>query len=413
MPPIIAEVISIGDELTSGFRLDTNSQWLSQQLGDLGITVMYHSTVGDDQAANVNVFSTAADRADVVVCTGGLGPTADDLTRQCMAAMAGVELELNPDQLDHLKTFFAKRGRTMTPTNEIQAYFPAGATVIPNPEGTAPGIELTVQGGQRTCVFFALPGVPAEMKQMFAATVGVRLKQITGEKLVLHHHVLRCFGSGESHIESLLPDMVARGRDPLVGITASSGTISLRLTTKAESVDQCLENMQPTLKTIYQTLGDLVFGTNDDTLESVVVQQMKRAKIGLAIEDQGLHGDVAGLLSKSAGDVWAVVRSVNRTDDKPSMNRADLLLVARETKAHFKQAWGLAIGRIVRNAQSGVDEFSIAIVDDHDNVFDETFSYSGHSATRQSIACKRVLNFLRLHLQKNVQPSLNESDKTR
>ena len=410
MPPIIAEVISIGDELTSGFRLDTNSQWLSQQLGDLGITVMYHSTVGDDQAANVNVFSAAAARADVVVCTGGLGPTADDLTRQCMAAMAGVELELNPEQLEHLKTFFANRGRTMTPSNEIQAHFPVGAIVIANPEGTAPGIELTVEGDQRTCVFFALPGVPAEMKQMFAATVGARLKQITGTKLVLHHHVLRCFGSGESHIESLLPDLVARGRDPLVGITASSGTISLRLTTKAESVDQCLENMQPTLKLIYEALGDLVFGVNDETLQSVVARQMTQAQIGLAIEDHGLHGDVASLLSKCAGDVWAVVRSVNRTENTPSMDKGNLTRVARETKAHFKQAWGLAIGGIVRDVESDVDEFAIALVDDQDNIFDETFSYSGHSATRQSIACKRVLNFLRLHLPKDALPTLNGSD---
>ena len=409
MPPIIAEVISIGDELTSGFRLDTNSQWLSQRLGDLGITVMYHSTVGDDQRANVSVFSTAAARSDVVVCTGGLGPTADDLTRQCLAEMAGVELELNPEQLEHLKTFFAKRGRTMTPTNEIQAHFPAGAIVIPNPEGTAPGIELTVKADQRASVFFALPGVPAEMKQMFAATVSVRLRQITGEKLVQHHHVVRCFGSGESHIESLLPDFVARGRDPLVGITASAGTISLRLTTKAESVDQCLEKMQPTLNTIKEILCDLVFGINDDTLQSVVSEQMRQAQIGLAIEDHGLHGDVAALLSKSAGNVRAVTRS-NSMDNGLGMNLADVTRAARETQDFFKQAWGLAIGSLARNVDSGVEEFTIALVDSQDSVFTDTFSYRGHSATRQSIACKRVLNFLRLHLPNDVSSTLKESD---
>ena len=114
MPPIIAEVIAIGDELTTGYRLDTNSRWISQQLCDLGITVMYHSTVGDDLDANIAVFAVAANRADVIVCTGGLGPTADDLTRQAIATMAGVELELYDDQLKHLEAFFARRGRTMT-----------------------------------------------------------------------------------------------------------------------------------------------------------------------------------------------------------------------------------------------------------------------------------------------------------
>ena len=289
MPPIIAEVIAIGDELTTGYRLDTNSRWISQQLCDLGITVMYHSTVGDDLDANIAVFAVAANRADVIVCTGGLGPTADDLTRQAIAAMAEVELELYDDQMEHLEAFFARRGRTMTPSNRIQAHFPAGAIVVPNPEGTAPGIEFKTTHTQTPATIFALPGVPAEMKQMWAATVEKKLMELTGEVNVIHHHVIRCFGSGESHIESLLPDLVKRGRDPLVGITASGGTISLRLTTRAQTVDQCLEKMSKTQATIESILGDFVFGYNDDLLETVVAGQLSDANVTLVIHDAGLH----------------------------------------------------------------------------------------------------------------------------
>jgi len=264
---------------------------------------MYHSTVGDDLNANTNVFSVAAQRADVIVCTGGLGPTADDLTRHAIAAMASVELELYDDQLKHLEAFFARRGRTMTPSNKIQAQFPAGALVIPNPEGTAPGIEFKTTHTQTPATIFALPGVPAEMKQMFAGTVEKKLMGLTGEVNVIHHHVIRCFGSGESHIESLLPDLVKRGRDPLVGITASGGTISLRLTTRAQSVERCLEKMSDTQATIESLLGDLVFGYNDDLLESVVADQLKDANATLTIHDAGLHGDVATMLLKAGGNI--------------------------------------------------------------------------------------------------------------
>ena len=131
-----AEVVSIGDELTSGQRLDTNSQWLSERLGELGIRVLYHSTVGDDLEANVRVFREAFDRADFIVCTGGLGPTADDLTRQALAEATGRELVQDDAALAHIRALFARRQRPMPDRNVCQALFPAGSSVIPNPHGT-------------------------------------------------------------------------------------------------------------------------------------------------------------------------------------------------------------------------------------------------------------------------------------
>lgn len=394
---LVAEVIAIGDELTSGYRLDTNSQWLSQRLGDLGVVVLYHACVGDDLDAIVGVFQTAVERSDVIVCTGGLGPTADDLTRDAIAAVAGVSLELRQDQLDHLESFFTRRGRTMTPSNVSQATFPSGCVVIPNPEGTAPGIELAIQPNparQRRSTVFALPGVPAEMVQMFTATVGEKVRTLAGQKTVVHHHVIRCFGTGESHLESLLPDIVARGRDPQVGITASGGTISLRLTTAAASVAACLEKMRPTIAIIHESLGDLVYGENGDTLPSVVAGLLKRHDLTVAIADMGLFGHPAMKLLEAEAPVLES-RAIAAGEEVP------LVSVARQTLADSQASLAVAIGPVNRNADqidAGRSEFEVVIAIEGADTVSRAFSFSGHSDIRQTVGYKRVLNFLRLTL---------------
>src|SRR6186997_2405402 len=204
-----AEIIAIGDELTSGQRLDTNSQWLSQRLGELGIPVAFHTTVRDDLDDNVAAFRNAIERADVVVATGGLGPTADDLTREALAAAAGVELYEDAAALAHIRNLFARRKREMPERNKLQAQFPRGSRVVPNPEGTAPGIDLTVP---RSCVppcrVFALPGVPAELFTMWNDTVKPALVAAQPSSRIICHRRIKCFGVGESDLEAMLPDMI-------------------------------------------------------------------------------------------------------------------------------------------------------------------------------------------------------------
>ena len=155
-----AEIVAIGTELTSGQKLDTNSQWLSLQLAELGITTEFHTTVADDIEAMVQVLRHAAERADAVLITGGIGPTLDDLTRQAMADLAGVTLELDQDSLTLIDGFFRARGREMPERNRIQAMFPAGSLPLANPVGTAPGIWMELRDGIRTCLLAAMPGVP-------------------------------------------------------------------------------------------------------------------------------------------------------------------------------------------------------------------------------------------------------------
>src|SRR5215471_8850386 len=163
-----AEIISIGTELTTGAKLDTNCQWLSLELAAAGIPVRYHVTVADDLEANVNVFQAAVDRSDVVLVTGGLGPTLDDLTRDVLARLTGTSLVLHEPSLDVIRGMFARRKREMPERNVVQAMFPEGAEPIPNRRGTAPGIYLEVpRPGRPVCRIAAMPGVPSEMKVMF------------------------------------------------------------------------------------------------------------------------------------------------------------------------------------------------------------------------------------------------------
>src|SRR5687767_3557638 len=188
-----AEIISIGDELATGQRLDTNSQWLAERLLEIGVPVAFHTTIGDVLADNVLVFRQAAERADIVVATGGLGPTADDLTRAALAALAGVPLVQDDASLAHIQALFARRKREMPPANLVQAQFPEGSRPIANPHGTAPGIDIAIsQAGKSPARIFALPGVPAEMKEMWAASVSPAIRKIVGANKVIAHYRIKC-----------------------------------------------------------------------------------------------------------------------------------------------------------------------------------------------------------------------------
>src|SRR4051812_42442164 len=298
-----AEVISIGDELTSGQRLDTNSQWLSERLGELGIPVGFHTTVADDLESNVAVFRTAIDRAELVVATGGLGPTADDLTRDAIAAAAGVELYEDAAALAHIRNLFSRRKREMPERNKLQAQFPRGSRVVPNPDGTAPGIDLTVpRSCGPACRVIALPGVPAEMFAMWNETIAPALTAGQLEKRVICHRRIKCFGVGESDLEAMLPDMIRRKREPLVGITVSGATITLRITTSGPSESACRKVIEPTVGQIREILGVLVFGEEDDELEHAVVRLLKDRGRSVAVAEWATDGLVSQWLADAAGE---------------------------------------------------------------------------------------------------------------
>src|SRR5579863_9896996 len=203
-----AEIISIGSELTTGAKLDTNSQWLSIELAAIGIPVQFHTTVADNRAANLAVLKNAVERADVVLITGGLGPTLDDLTREVLAELIGVELVLHEPSLQIIREMFARRKRDMPERNVVQAMFPQGSEVIPNPRGTAPGVWMEVpRENLEPCRIAAMPGVPSEMKGMFTQFVLPRLQTGQAGALIIRRARINCFGLGESHAEEMLKDL--------------------------------------------------------------------------------------------------------------------------------------------------------------------------------------------------------------
>jgi nicotinamide-nucleotide amidase len=357
-----AEVIAIGDELTTGQRLDTNSQWLSTELGILGIPVAFHTTVCDTLEDGIDAFRIAAARSEVVVATGGLGPTADDLTRDVLAELAGQPLEMSSDALAAVEARFARRGVAMPESNRRQALFPRGSRIIPNPDGTAPGIDLDLRrphGG--TTRIIALPGVPAEMRGMWADSVAASLVAMLPDAGTIRHRRIKCFGAGESAIEAMLPDLIRRGRDPLVGITAHEATITLRIVARGPDADACLAKIAPTEETIRRSLGRLVYGTEDDELEDAVVRGLAGSGLTLSTIEIGTAGRVASMLAQAQARTTGNVAYRGGTVATGPAD-GDVAAAAERVRSDRAAAIGLAVGA-VRQGAEGRDVVDIAVAD--------------------------------------------------
>ncbi len=292
-----AEIISIGSELVSGQSLDTNSQWLSRELSELGIAVAFHTTLGDILADHVAVFRAACDRADLVVVTGGLGPTQDDLTREALAEAAGVELVQDADSLAAIAAMFARRNRVMSERNRTQAFFPEGAKPLPNPVGTAPGVWMRIG---RTA-FACLPGVPSEMKLMFREQVVPKLREEGFVERIIVHRKINLFGKGESDIEAQAMDLTVRGRIPDVGITAHEATISFRISASAATEGEAKSLIEPTAQLIYERFGDLILGEGAVDMPQSVLAELVRNKSTLATAESCTGGLIAHMITALPG----------------------------------------------------------------------------------------------------------------
>ncbi len=289
-----AYVICIGNELLNGRTLNTNLQYLSQQFFNHGIEIAGSSILPDEQGTIVKGLDFALGEAEIIVLTGGLGPTDDDLTREAMAEFLKVDLVQNDAQLMRLTEFFEKRNKPMPQLNVCQAFIPKGAQAIDNPNGTAPGIYVR----QAQALIFALPGVPSEMQSMVESFVLPQIARYADGQHVLIRR-LHCFGTGESNIAEMIGDMMRRDRNPLVNITAGAGVITLHIIGRGKDEAAVQAQISEDEQKLRGILGELVFGCDGQTLPQIVGQMLVEKGQFLCVAESC----TGGLIGKMVTDV--------------------------------------------------------------------------------------------------------------
>lgn len=299
MPAIL---LSIGDELTLGQTVDTNAAWLAGRLSSLGIPCSEHRTVSDDLDAIAGAIRQCAQQAEVLIITGGLGPTDDDLTRQALAAAMGVELVEDPASVAHIRSYFEGRGRAMPERNRVQAMHPAGSAMIENTCGTAPGIRASLSG----CDIFVTPGVPREMFAMYERDIEPAVNEHGGTSRTILTAKLNSFGSGESDIAEHIHDLTARDRNPLVGTTVSQGLVSIRIRSEHDDADQAQVMLGEIRQVIQDRLHPLAFGHDDTTLQQAVIALLIEQGKTVATAESCTGGIIAGMLTDVPGSSAAV-----------------------------------------------------------------------------------------------------------
>ncbi len=291
-----AEIIAIGTELLLGNILNTNAQYLSQELAALGYDMYYQSVVGDNFDRVKACITQAVDRSDAVIITGGLGPTPDDLSKEAAAEALGLELHLDEESLKTIESYFKKSGRTMADANRKQALFPKERCVIfPNGNGTAPGCAMTAENGS---VVILMPGVPYEMKLMFETYAKPFLAKRSNKTLVSKNVLVA--GIGESMLTTLIPEYFDM-TDPTVSPYCKPGLVTLRVTSAAETVEKATEKCDKTVNELCSILGKNVCGVDYGSIENAVVEKLKQHKLHLATAESCTAGKISAAITAVSG----------------------------------------------------------------------------------------------------------------
>jgi len=342
-----AEIVTTGTELLLGQIDDTNATYLARQLFDLGIDIYFRSTVGDNQSRIAQVLELALDRADLVITTGGLGPTVDDVTREAVAQATNRPLVLYPDLLAQIEAFFARFGSKMSENNRRQALLPQDCIPVENPVGTAPAFIVEEDRG----TIITLPGVPREMRYLMKHAIVPYLQQRLGQQEVLVTRILRTVAVGESLIDRTISDL-EQSSNPTVGLSAHPGQTDVRIVAKAPTKAEAEALVAEFEGTIRERLGAAIYATGDLTLEAAVAELLQQKGATLAVAETLTGGDLTRRLSAHpeafvggavAADCWALARllSLEEADYK---GESGVVALAEGVQSAWGASHGLATG---------------------------------------------------------------------
>ena len=403
------DVVAVGTELLLGQIVDTNSSWIGEQLATVGINSLLQIKVGDNKDRIVAAIRDRLQEADAVVVCGGLGPTHDDLTREAIATVMGVSLELDDDIAAVIEAMFASRKRRMPANNLRQAEVPVGAQVIAQTRGTAPGLICPVG----TKVIYAVPGVPHEMRDMVERVIIPDLIARSGETAVIASRVLRTWGDSESGLnERLQPLINELDRSPnttLAFLASGWEGIKVRLTAKAETKDAVDTLLNSWEQRVREVVGDIVFGVDDDNMESVVLAMLRKRGLTLALAESVTGGLVSGRLTQIAGasDVFrgAVVsyasdvkHEVLHVSPGPVVSEAAAAQMAQGVKDLLGADVGLALTGVAGpDQQDGqpVGTLCVAVVLPDGQVHTKTFALPGQREQMRQMSVISSLDMLR------------------
>lgn len=409
-----AELISIGTELLLGDIVNTNAQFLAKELATLGIDVYHQCVIGDNEERVLRAFKEAFDRCDIIITTGGLGPTQDDLTKELGAKYFNKKMILHEPSLEWIKKYLDIKDEEALEANKKQAYFPEGATILPNEKGTAPGAIIS----ENNKTLIILPGPPKEMKSMFNNHVVKYLSDMTGE--VIKSKTLRIFGIGESLMAKKINDIIQNSTNPTVAPYAKDYEVTLRVTAKEKNEEKCEALINPKCEEIKSILGEYIYGEGETSLDTVVAELLYKKKLSISTAESCTGGMVAATLISYPGISDVFKEGAVTYSNEAKMKR---LGVKEETLNNFgavseETAREMAEG-IAREAKTdigisttgiagpggGTEEKPVGLVYIgvciKGNVIVEKFNFTGDREAVRKKATINALNILRKELIRN------------
>lgn len=407
------ELLSVGTEILLGDIVNTNAQFLAKELASMGIDIYYQSVVGDNKERMLQAFKEGLSRSDMIITTGGLGPTKDDMTKELACEYFGYKCELHEESLESIKEYFRRMGREFVKSNEKQAYFPKEAIILKNNAGTAPG--AIIKKDDKTII--VLPGPPSEMKRMFNESVRPYLEKLTGYTIV--SEVVRIHGVGESKVEELVQDLIDNGKNPTVAPYAKEGEVTLRVTAKAKTKEEGEKLIDPVLTEIKNRLGDSIYNIGEEGLNLTVAKLLVDKKLTIGTSESctgGLLG--AGLIDYpgiSSSFLEGAITYSNEAKIKTLGVKEETLEkfgavseeTAREMAEGIRKRCGADIGVSttgIAGPDGGTDDKPVGLVYIGLSIGDKTIVtrnvFNGDRNSVRRRACLKAFDMIRLEINK-------------